>query len=226
LFGDELLPWERQWGETARQYAAFAFYRDMGAQRSLDKAFRLQVAATPRPAPADGRAPAIWFRWSSEKHWSDRAHAYDDHVSRSMLRAREVRRREMEQAREQFEWEQQALIQAAAGELRAKLLQVARLPNTDVDQTDYAEDGVTVRMERRVKGIRLGELAALNKEWRETIATGVNGHVRVSKSGRLAEEDAAPGTASGPITAPVGMVWERYPDQEEEPPPTTEAPHV
>ena len=39
LYGDDSRPWERQWGETSRQYAGFCFYRDLGPSRSIDKAY-------------------------------------------------------------------------------------------------------------------------------------------------------------------------------------------
>jgi hypothetical protein len=64
LWGDETKPWERQWGETARQFAAFCRYRDLGRGRSLDKAFQLDLDN--RQKNSEGaRVPGQWALWSA-----------------------------------------------------------------------------------------------------------------------------------------------------------------
>src|SRR5690349_9354557 len=95
LFGDEVKPWERQWGESSRAYAAFCIYRDLGRKRSLDKAFQSYCAEQQKPLTADGRAPGQWALWSAKNSWPARAAAYDDHLDRENREARESRSREL-----------------------------------------------------------------------------------------------------------------------------------
>lgn len=60
--------WDRQDGESARAYAAFVQYRDMGPARSLRK----MMAVEPRMG-----AWTSLSRWSSENSWVDRVAAWE-----------------------------------------------------------------------------------------------------------------------------------------------------
>jgi hypothetical protein len=66
--------WDRQPRESARAYTAFCTYRDLGAERSIDKAFRVGREQTVL------RAPRRWFRWSQVFEWARRVKAWDDHL--------------------------------------------------------------------------------------------------------------------------------------------------
>jgi hypothetical protein len=61
--------WERQKYETNRAYEAFAAYRDMGVNRSLDAVSRKL-----------NKSIALLGRWSTANNWVERATAYDDHI--------------------------------------------------------------------------------------------------------------------------------------------------
>jgi len=64
--------WERQPGETAKAYAAFCVYRDLGPGRSLEKA-----------AQAMGYKSRKNFSiWHSKYEWVKRAEAYDEYLER------------------------------------------------------------------------------------------------------------------------------------------------
>ncbi|MCL6611189.1 MAG: hypothetical protein K6T66_06590 [Peptococcaceae bacterium] len=65
--------WERQPGESSKAYAAFCVYRDLGPERSLEKA--LQNLSKKR---------AKWqlWQWSSKYNWVARCQAYDDYIER------------------------------------------------------------------------------------------------------------------------------------------------
>lgn len=67
----DVKPWERQDGETPKQFEAFAVYRDMGEERSLAKVGR-----------ALGKSKALMDRWSSANSWVERALAWDDEQDR------------------------------------------------------------------------------------------------------------------------------------------------
>lgn len=63
--------WERQEGETGKAFAAFCVYRDMGTERSIEKAYRR----------GNGRetasVPGYFAGWSARHDWVARAEAYD-----------------------------------------------------------------------------------------------------------------------------------------------------
>ena len=61
--------WERQPGESAQAYEAFAIYRDMGSNRSL------RVVAEQL-----SKSDTLIKRWSREKKWGERCRAYDNHL--------------------------------------------------------------------------------------------------------------------------------------------------
>ena len=82
---DYLQPWERQPGETSRQYEAFCAYRNLGPRRSLVKAYS---ALNP-----GGRLPRKWHTWSSGLSWVQRAEAYDRQEEALDRAARETKRR-------------------------------------------------------------------------------------------------------------------------------------
>ena len=67
--------WERQEGESAPAFQAFAAYRDMGAERSLAKV-----------AQKLGKSKALMERWSSRWQWGIRADAWDDEMDRCACR--------------------------------------------------------------------------------------------------------------------------------------------
>lgn len=74
-------PWERQKGESAQAYEAFATYRDMGAERSLTKV-----------AQALNKTRALIGRWSSAWNWQERVRAYDNELEKE-ARAKAIRGR-------------------------------------------------------------------------------------------------------------------------------------
>jgi hypothetical protein len=89
-------PWERLPKESARAYAAFCAYRDLGAERSIDAAGTQQLGSRSRK-----RAPRTWFKWSRRFHWVKRAEAWDAHLVRVGLRDKEqATRREGERWQE------------------------------------------------------------------------------------------------------------------------------
>lgn len=75
-------PWDRQPEESGRAFQAFAAYRDLGPERTLDKA-----------AAAYGRHVSLMRRWSARYGWRVRAAAWDDEQAREMEAALRQRRR-------------------------------------------------------------------------------------------------------------------------------------
>ena len=68
-------PWERQPGETEKQFEAFAIYRDLGSERSVNEVCkRLSKSRT------------LISKWSSQNQWVSRATAYDNDLQRQAHR--------------------------------------------------------------------------------------------------------------------------------------------
>jgi hypothetical protein len=78
----DVLPWERQPGESARAFEAFTLYRDAGPERS-------QRAVARRL----GKSGALIGRWSSAHRWVLRADAWDTEQDRQWRAQMTARRR-------------------------------------------------------------------------------------------------------------------------------------
>ena len=63
------LAWERQGGESAKAFAAFIVYRDMGSKRSLREVGQKL-----------GKSSALIERWAALWGWGERVAAFDAHV--------------------------------------------------------------------------------------------------------------------------------------------------
>jgi hypothetical protein len=63
--------WDRLDGESAKAHAAFVVYRDLGVQRSLQKAWERYTNGNTKAMPG------YFGRWSSENAWVERAEAWD-----------------------------------------------------------------------------------------------------------------------------------------------------
>lgn len=77
-----LQPWERQPKETARAYAAFKVYLDLGKDRSADRAWS-------KVTGRNGGRSGHWGEWSVKWRWVERATAYDLHMARLEQEKRE-----------------------------------------------------------------------------------------------------------------------------------------
>lgn len=71
VIGADRDPWERQPGESQKQYARFGFYRDLGRLRTLAQVHRLLVETGDSIKSDTLRQTAYEFRWK------DRAEAWD-----------------------------------------------------------------------------------------------------------------------------------------------------
>jgi hypothetical protein len=98
----DILPWERQPGESARAFSAFTAYRDAGPGRSLAKAYDLHRQRT-SPGSATRRsaqAPGHWHGWSRQFDWRSRAEAWDAHLDREARDGQVRARRELQASHE------------------------------------------------------------------------------------------------------------------------------
>ena len=86
--------WERQRGESAKAFHAFAHYRDLGATRSLDAAYGQHVQECDRQGtgnePAVSKAASgVWTNWSTRYVWVERAAEWDAELDRKKREAYE-----------------------------------------------------------------------------------------------------------------------------------------
>lgn len=81
--------WNRLPLESAKAFAAFSVYRDMGAERSIDKAYAAYMTREPQQqldnkSTSAKRASRYWGEWSIKFRWVERARAYDDHLAQQL----------------------------------------------------------------------------------------------------------------------------------------------
>ncbi|MGR3937017.1 hypothetical protein [Streptomyces sp. BRA346] len=136
---DSAEAWERQPGESAAAWEAFACYRDFGLSRSIGKvAERLAKSRT------------LIERWSTAHRWVLRAEAWDREQDR-------LWRSERHQAAREVARRHARLASAAQSKIVAQLQQLdpARLSPSDVIR--WLE--VTIRIERQAYGMDLVEVA-------------------------------------------------------------------
>ena len=81
---DNVEPWERQKGETAKAFEGFRTYRDFGPKRSLTAVSRVVA-----------KSRAFMSRWSMRWNWVERATAWDMEQDRVMREARQDEVKEM-----------------------------------------------------------------------------------------------------------------------------------
>lgn len=128
--------YERQPEESAKAYEAFCLYRDMGAGRSVDAAWRSfqekQGANRGQIGGKIGRAPTGWWRWSSEYQWVRRAEEWDAEQDRQKREeARQTRIAEVEAYRQRVVSEAQEIAEGA--------LQLVRLGMDAISMTDISK---------------------------------------------------------------------------------------
>ncbi|WP_405999441.1 hypothetical protein [Streptomyces sp. NBC_00829] len=140
MVADSAEAWERQPGESAAAWMAFACYRDLGLSRSISK-----VAGTL------GKARTLVERWSTNHQWVIRAEAWEREQDR-------LWRAERQQASREVARRHARLATAAQSKIIAQLQQLdpSRLSPSDVIR--WLE--VTIRLERQAYGMDLAEPAS------------------------------------------------------------------
>lgn len=124
-------PWEPQPKESMPAFAAFAEYRDLGADRGLS-AVQQKV----------GKCARLIARWSSKWNWVERAKAYDARIDALKLAARE-----------QSQAKQAARIMTA-DEVKQGLTRIAELDIAEVFEADGSFDLASAKARGVSKNIK------------------------------------------------------------------------
>jgi len=198
------LPYEQQPGESARAFRAFQIYRDLGPDRSLDKAYADYTAnesATELP-----RSPGQWNRWSAAHNWVERALEYDAHLDAQKRKRRERRMLELEDRRFECEIRNQEELERIVDQLNGLIEKSAACPVADVVQvTDETVEDIslarTTRTKKKttVKALKASGLARLVQERNDTARQTVVGVREPVKEKKNAQ------ASSGGI--PTGIVF-------------------
>lgn len=167
--------WEQRQDESAKAYAAFKAFLDLGSTRSLRAAYRRHSG----DETATGAPPGYFFEWSQTFEWQSRAQAFDRNVS-AIERVAE----EQVFASERAKWakRQSELREAAwhdAEQLRAKAQAILALPL--VEQ-------VTTEEEREEDGRRIIHKTITNKPVRVSVGDAARCFELSDRLARLAAE--------------------------------------
>lgn len=161
--GDQLF-WERMKGESAKAYAAFSVYRDLGPMRRIPEVAR-QLA----------KHDSLLRRWSAKWRWQERCFAYDLHTDRE-------HRRQIEEARLKMP-EREAMIANKALSVAAQ-----RLLSMDVEKLSPMALARLFEVAVRVETTARAEIMAYHQEQleaqREEYASAVREARRTLRDGR------------------------------------------
>lgn len=141
----DIKPWERQDGETPKQFEAFVVYRDLAEERSLSKV-----------AKELGKSTQLMSRWSASNNWVERCAEWDREQDRI---ARQQQVKDIKKMRKRHADVASSMIVAAAKGLKnimehpeemkpndvARLVEVAskleRLSRGDTSEVVEQRDG-------------------------------------------------------------------------------------
>lgn len=153
-------PWLQQPDESAKAYAAFCVYRDLGAERSFQAVGQELV-----------KSRQILSRWASRYDWTDRVRAYEEHQAMLLEVARQEAikveaalwaKRELEQRHR--EWDRSTELFDKAKDLLALSI------NLEGYMTPKGLADVAAALE---KASKIGRLAAEMETDRQEIAGDV-----------------------------------------------------
>jgi hypothetical protein len=174
-------------GESGAAARAFRIYRDLGANRSLNLAWRRHLARW-GVCSERVRCPGRWQAWSRKWKWVERAAEYD--AARSALRLEHDA--QLEERRRMFEYEDHPRILEMINRNEAMLDKADEGPITDVVVKKKEIDAKVIRTTTdKIKGVDLGGYGALTKATNESAWQGVPKPRDAWKPTRVVREQTA-----------------------------------
>ena len=184
------LEYEQQPGESAPAFRAYALYRDLGADRSLDKAYAAHRGQVPNGLP-----PGQWNLWSSKHRWVERALAYDAHCDAEKRKLRERKMLALEEQRWDFELANQNALERRVKRMDELLDKAEQTPVADVIVVkDEKEESMqtmvskTTRTKTSVKALKMAGYSRTVQVRNQTAAQAING-VRPEQKKEIAEAE-------------------------------------
>jgi hypothetical protein len=113
-------PWGRARDESAKAYAAFVVYRDLGPERSL------RVAAGRL-----GKSARLLKRWSSRHRWQERVASWEEEQA---ARAAETSREAGEEAQERWARNSEQIVKVAMAGVRSLMVRDAETGEVRFDE--------------------------------------------------------------------------------------------
>ncbi len=167
---------ERRRDESPQAFKAFVVYRDLGAHRSIDSAWR-ELTRRKR-----GEAPGHWSKWSSRHAWVNRAAAYDEHLLDEIRLEREKGFLELAQRQAAYQFKGQDKLEAAVEEVWDTIIKHKPVPVTNIERKEEKEvtvgDGGELKVvttTTKIQGMKVGQFARLTDALEERIRACVNG---------------------------------------------------
>jgi hypothetical protein len=166
---------DRLKAESARAFAAFCTYRDLGPGRSLLAAWQ-QHNSDAGATRLSRKCPGQWQRWSVRWQWVERAREFDVELDAVKREARAARYRQLEQERADYEHENHGLLWNNMLDMDALLKKAGGAPITDITQAkEEVVDGKRLKSTNKVKGVNLSGYARLVHERNETARQAIEG---------------------------------------------------
>lgn len=136
---DDLEAWERQPGEGPKMFHAFCHYRDLGAIRSVDKAWRQHKQLCEHAQPTGNkRADRAWHFWGTNWGWVERSAMWDREQDRA---ARAKILKDQVDARARHARMAQAFQQVLTVPVKAVLDAIQQNPQVMVQLVQDAQNG-------------------------------------------------------------------------------------
>jgi hypothetical protein len=162
--GSERLP-----DESPRAYRAFCHYRDLGPNRSLDRAWeRYRTTSDQGKKRKSARRPGHWGAWSQKFLWVKRADAHDDQIDEERRNAAFERRRALREQRSRFEAEQQPQIENLVRMIDSQLERMGSAHQHEVTQVK-TDEATGKKIITKIKGFNATGMAVLVKARNQTV---------------------------------------------------------
>jgi hypothetical protein len=171
---------ERLPDKSASAYRAFCIYRDLGPNRTLDRAWKnFRLHSPTGKVRKWSRHPGAWDVWSVEFNWVKRAERHDESIEEERAETAAKQCWELEQRRRLFEIYSQTANENNARKIDLHVDRVLKAPIHDIKVEKY--DRVThTRTTTKLLAAKGKDIVAVMKARNEAFRLAILG-VRVDK---------------------------------------------
>jgi hypothetical protein len=177
------LSYEQQPGESLQAFRAYIIYRDLGFERSLERAYAGYRGEVPHGLP-----PGQWNLWSVKHRWVARAAAYDAHLDKQARKERERQTIALLAQRFRFELRNQDKLERRVDRMDDLLDKTEMTPVADVVvvkdesvESMQTMETTKTRTKTSVKALKLAGYSRAVQVRNQTAAEAINGVRREKK---------------------------------------------